>query len=221
MSEFERDAAPGLPEGLPEGERVLLQTRPAWRSLAIHAFHARKIAIYCAAMLAWRVGAALSAGKGLGASLIDGATIAPLAILGVALPVALAWAYARTTVYTITDRRVVLRTGVALPMTFNLPYRQIESAALRGFADGTGDIPLKLSGGTRLAFAHLWPSARPWRINKPEPMLRALPDAQSVAQTLGRALAATHGVAPAVQEAAPAPQSKKQIDKKQLETAAA
>ncbi|MFO1167916.1 MAG: photosynthetic complex putative assembly protein PuhB [Rhodoblastus sp.] len=216
MSEFERDVAPGLPEALPEGERVLMQTRPAWRSLAIHAFHARKIAIYCAAILAWRVGAGLAAGKGFGASLLDGATVAPLAILGVLLPVALAWAYARTTIYTITDRRVVLRTGVALPMTFNLPYKQIDTAALRVFADGTGDIPLKLTGGTRLAFAHLWPSVRAWRVNNPEPMLRALPDAEAVAQTLGRALAAVHGVTPTVQEAAPAPQKKTQ-----LETAAA
>ncbi len=216
MSEFERDVAPGLPEALPDGERVLLQTRPSWRSLAIHAFHARKIAVYCAAMLAWRVGAAMAAGKSAGAALADGAMVAPLAVLGVLLPIALAWAYARTTIYTITDRRVVLRTGVALPMTFNLPYKQIDSAALRSFADGTGDIPLKLSGGTRLAFAHLWPSARPWRINNPEPMLRALPDAETVAQTLGRALAAVHGVSPTIQEAASAPQPKKQ-----LETAAA
>ena len=58
--------------------------------------------------------------------------------------------------------------------------------------------------------------ARPWRINNPEPMLRALPDAETVAQTLGRALAAVHGVSPTIQEAASAPQPKKQ-----LETAAA
>ena len=220
MSEFDRDVAPGLPEALPAGERVLIQARPSWRSLAIHAFHARKIAIYCLAILAWRVGAALAAGKTAGAALLDGASVAPLAILGVLLPVALAWAYARTTIYTITDRRVVLRTGVALPMTFNLPYTQIESAALRGFADGTGDIPLKLAGDTRLAFAHLWPSARPWRVNHPEPMLRSVPDAEAVAQTLARALGAVHGVTQSVQEAARAPQPAKKPSE-QFETAAA
>ena len=32
---------------------------------------------------------------------------------------------ARATVYTITTRRLVMRIGVALPTTFNLPFKQI------------------------------------------------------------------------------------------------
>ena len=46
----------------------------------------------------------------------------PLAI-GIAL--VFAWASARTTVYTITNRRVVMRFGIALPMTLNLPFTLI------------------------------------------------------------------------------------------------
>lgn len=214
MTSLPQGQATGLPEPLPQGERILLQTAPSLRSLAIHVFHARKIAIYCLALLAWRVGSTLSAGKGWATALADGAMVAPIALAGVLLPVALAWAYARTTRYTITDRRVVLRTGVALPMTFNLPYAQIDSAALRLYADGTGDIPLKLAGDTRLAYAHLWPSVRPWSVNKPEPMLRALADAQDVAQALAGALGAVHKLNPGAANAAPA-----HVD--HLETAAA
>jgi hypothetical protein len=36
----------------------------------------------------------------------------------------------------------------------------------------------------------LWPHLRPWRFATPEPMLRALTDAEAAAQILGRALAA-------------------------------
>ena len=43
----------------------------------------------------------------------------------------LAWALARSTIYTITRPRVVLRFGVALPMSVNLPLRLVESADLR------------------------------------------------------------------------------------------
>jgi hypothetical protein len=43
----------------------------------------------------------------------------------------LAWLSARTTVYTITDKRVVMRIGIVLSLTFNLPLRQIESAGLK------------------------------------------------------------------------------------------
>lgn len=196
MSIRENGQPHGLPEGLPPDERILLQVSPSWRSLAIHAFHARKIAIYCLALVTWRVASAIAAGEGAGAALADGAAVAPIALAGVILPALLAWAYARTTIYTITDRRVVLRTGVALPMTFNLPFTQIDSAALRQHADGTGDIPLKLVGDTRLAFAHLWPSVRAWRVNAPEPMLRAVADAQDIAKILGAALGAVHRLNP-------------------------
>ena len=48
----------------------------------------------------------------------------------------------RTSVYTVTDRRVVLRIGVALTASLNLPFRQIEQASVRLHADGSGDIPL-------------------------------------------------------------------------------
>ena len=49
--EHEFEAAPGLPEPLPRGERLLWQGRPDWRQLALHAFHVRKLAFYFAFML--------------------------------------------------------------------------------------------------------------------------------------------------------------------------
>ena len=50
--EHEFEAALGLPEPLPRGERLLWQGAPDWRVLAVAAFHIRKLAIYFAAMLA-------------------------------------------------------------------------------------------------------------------------------------------------------------------------
>jgi hypothetical protein len=199
MTDHEPEPVPGLPEPLPPGEKIILQAKPDWRSFAVHAFHARKIALYCAAIVAWRIGADLFGGMSLAAALVDGAKAAPIALAGVIIPIALAWFYARTSIYTLTDRRLVMRIGVALPMTFNLPYRQIESAALRLYRDGTGDIPLALRGDVRLAFVHLWPHVRGWRINHPQPMLRALPDAQRFADLLAAALKDAN--------AAPAPRS--------------
>ena len=48
--EHEFEAAPGLPELLPEGEHIVWQAAPDWKQLAIHAFHVRKIAIYFSLM---------------------------------------------------------------------------------------------------------------------------------------------------------------------------
>jgi hypothetical protein len=121
--------------------------------------------------------------------------IALLASAAIAVLAILACFSARTTVYTITSRRVVMRFGIALPMTLNIPFRIVEAAALSVHRDGSGDIPLKLTGKDRVAFAVLWPHARPWRMNRPEPMLRAIPNPRQVAQMLSRAMVAESGQA--------------------------
>jgi hypothetical protein len=86
-----------------------------------------------------------------------------------------------------------MRIGIVLTLTFNLPLRTIESAALRRTADGHGDLVLALRGPDRIAYLHLWPHARPWRLGRPEPMLRAVPDAERVARELSRVWAAANG----------------------------
>ena len=58
--------------------------------------------------------------------------LAPLAVGAVAILAAMAWGYSWTTVYTITSRRVVMRAGVALPITINLPVRQDRFGAVCG-----------------------------------------------------------------------------------------
>jgi hypothetical protein len=95
---------------------------------------------------------------------------------------------ARSTVYTITNRRVVMRIGVALPITYNIPFTVIESASLKEHADGTGNVSLHLRDGNNIAYLRLWPHARPWRFKQAEPTLREVPDASHVASVLADAL---------------------------------
>jgi hypothetical protein len=96
---------------------------------------------------------------------------------------------ARTTVYAITDRRVVMKVGIALPTTINIPLATIASAAMRPGRDGGGDISVALTGDVRVAYLLLWPHARPWRLAKPEPTLRGIDDVASVGRLLKDALA--------------------------------
>ena len=111
-----------------------------------------------------------------------------LALISVLILTGLAWLSARTTIYTVTSKRVVMRIGMALPITLNLPYTKIDSADLRLYRDGTGDLPLVLTKEDRIAWAVLWPHARPFRLRHPEPMLRAVPDAEQVGACLASAL---------------------------------
>ena len=73
----------------------------------------------------------------------------------------LALGYARTTVYTITSRRLALRFGVALPMVVNIPLTMVNSADMRRHADGSGDIVLSMHRQKRMSYILLWPHVRP------------------------------------------------------------
>jgi hypothetical protein len=188
--EFGEEPVAGLPAALPPGERILWQGRPHWPSLARHAFHVRLVAGYFALLGLWRGLAAYE--DGAGATDVALALLTPAAIgaLVIAAAAAVAWYAARTTRYTITTRRVVMRIGMALTVSVNLPFAVVAKADLRRHRDGTGDISLALLPPARASFVVFWPHARPWHFRRPQPMLRGLSDPDAVAQILSRALAA-------------------------------
>jgi len=189
VSEHEIEPIPGLPDYLPPGEPLLWQGAPHWRPLAMRAFRLRAVMIYFALLMAWR--GTLAALDGGSVREIFDATLslAPLALSATAILLVIAVLSARTTMYSITDRRVVMRIGMALPVTLNIPFAGIDGASLAEHADHSGDIALSLNDNGRIGYLVLWPHARPWRYAKPEPMLRALEHPQMAAEVLGRALA--------------------------------
>jgi hypothetical protein len=194
---------PGLPDHLPEGERVLWSGGPDWKSLALHVFHVRAVAIYFAILIAWEASSGLSAGVAAGEAATTAVLQVLLAVMAIGLLSLFAWLIARSTVYTVTNERVVIRAGVALPKAVNIPFKVIGSASLKARASGNGDIPLQLTGPDRVAYLSLWPHVRPWRLNNAQPMLRGLPDAAKAAQVLAGALAEKAGQ-PAPRIAVPA-----------------
>jgi hypothetical protein len=200
MIEYEHEPIPGLPGVPPAGERILWQGSPEWRMLARTAFHTRLIGGYFAALALVALVLAIRNGDYSGVVMT-----AALGAVGVALLHLLAWGSARTTIYTLTDRRIVLRIGIAVPKCMNLPLGKIASVDIAVHADGTGDLPLTLLGAPKLGYLALWPHARPWRVNRPQPMLRAVPDAQAVAALVARTcLAAAAGGQVATHEPRPA-----------------
>ncbi|HAT39645.1 PH domain-containing protein [Polynucleobacter necessarius] len=91
---------------------------------------------------------------------------------------------ASTAIYTITNKRVVMRIGIVLNMTFNFPLKMIESADCGVTNNGTGDVDLKLSKGCKIAIFHLWPHSRPDKWAVPHPTLRGIKNYSEVAQIL-------------------------------------
>lgn len=188
--DFENEPIPGLPARPPEGEAILWQGKPEWTAVARRVMHVYLVAGYLALWIGWRVASQLAAGAS--ASTVAASAVMPIVLSAAAVAILLliAWGVGRTTVYTVTSKRVAMRFGIALPVTFNFPFRAIEAADVRRLGDARGDIALRLGDDSRIAYLVLWPHVRPWRLRLPQPMLRCLPDVDDVAAILARAIAA-------------------------------
>ena len=186
--DFDFEPIPGLPEELPEGEKILWQGAPNWIVLGLSAFKIGIVLIYFALLMVLRAFSRYDAGDSVTDAIMAALALWPFPALVIVILGTIAWFSSKTTLYTITNRRLVLRIGLALSTTVNVPFAAISSAALRQRSNGTGDIPVTLMGPDRLGYVHLWPHVRPWRFKLPEPMLRAVPDAAQTAQVLSQAL---------------------------------
>lgn len=184
--DFDFEPQPGLPAPLPKGEELLWQGKPQANALARDAYKIHWITGYLVLIAFWRGGAAWADG-GAALALATAIPYLVLALAGYVVVYILAWSQARSTVYTITTARVILRAGVALTTTFTIPFTRIESAGLAEAPKGTGTIAMSLKGDQRIAYAVLWPHARPWQFRKPQPAFRCIPDATRVARLLADA----------------------------------
>jgi len=184
--DFAFETQPGIPAPLPKGERILWQGRPATWALTRDAFGLHWVMGYFAVIVAWRASAGwLDAG--LSGALAFGLPYVGLALAAAAVIWLLAWAQARTAVYTVTTARVLMRVGAALPVTLNLPFRQIGAAELDLRRDGTGTIAFTTLGEAQLSYLVLWPHLRPWHASKTRPALRCIPDAAAIARLVADA----------------------------------
>ena len=193
-AEYEFEAALGLPEPLPQDEVILWQGAPNWISMAKHVFRLQWLSLYFAVIVIWQAISVSSSEGGLAAGWSSVALAFFLAVIGLVLVGLLAYWSATTTMYTLTNRRIVMRVGIVLTVTFNLPYKTLGSADLKLYKDGTGDIPMQIATEDKIAFIHLWPHVRPWRLATPEPMMRCVPDAKVVAAILTEAWMASTGL---------------------------
>ncbi|MCB8746588.1 PH domain-containing protein [Rhodoferax sp. U2-2l] len=182
--EHEFEAAPGLPEPLPAGEKLLWQGAPDWFRLALHAFHVRKIAVYFLIMLVIQLTYLTDSDASSREITISIVKSFLTGLLAIAMLSGVAWLSCKTTMYTITDKRLVMRIGIVLTLTFNLPFKRIAAASIKNMNGAVGDIALSLYPADRIAWLHLWPHARAWRLTQPEPALRCIKDVDAVGKLL-------------------------------------
>ena len=184
--DFAFEPQEGLPQKLPQTEVMLWQGRPSAWALFRGAYGLRWIVAYFAVVVLWRAAAGWLDG-GFARTLAMAIPYMVLGDLALLVTGAMAWVAARTTVYSVTTARVVMRIGAALTVTLNLPYRQIANASLDLKKDGTGTIAFETLGETKFSALMLWPHLRPWHFARTQPALRCIPEAAKVAQLIADA----------------------------------
>lgn len=185
-NDFKFEPVRGLPEELPSDEQILWQGSPNALRLARDAWALNWVICYFALLTIWRVGVS-SADVPFTTALLHGVPFVLAGVVVALLIYAVAAIQARSTVYTLTNKRVCMRIGAALTMTLNLPYVCIANAQATVRTDGTGTIMLELTGETRLSYLMTWPHVRPWHMRRTQPALRAIPEAAMVAAIFAEA----------------------------------
>lgn len=203
MNEYEYEPVRGLPEQLPEGEYIVWQGEPEWQAMARRVFHVRGVGLYFLLLTGWYLWTRLQAGASLPEAIAASSWAFALGLSSLAILVGMAWLFARTTIYTLTNKRLVLRFGVAIPMMINLPLERLEAADLARYG-AYGDLCLTLGEGDRISYMALWPHARPWHYARVKPMLRGLPNPEVTAALLADVVGVAAKTPDAVQEHAPA-----------------
>lgn len=189
--DFDMETPTGVPDQMPAGERIMWQGSPRWSSLVRHAFHADKVALYFAAWIAMRWVSGWHDGVTSGELMASSLALLTACALALAIVGLLAWQATRTTTYTLTTRRVFIRSGMAIPMTLTIPLSRVAGAHVAVRRDGTGDIAFAPDASARLGYLKMWPHVRPWHVMNPEPALRSVAGARQVAELVSEALQST------------------------------
>jgi len=127
--DFAAEPINGLPELPPRGEVILWQGRPNWLRLTVESLNLWWVVAYFAVLTAWRFITVIDV-LSFDRAIIMTLPFVIMTLIVVLLLMLVGFIQARATVYTITNRRVAMRIGAALTVTLNIPYTQIDNAAV-------------------------------------------------------------------------------------------
>jgi len=184
-NEFDWEPTPGLPARLPNGENIVWQGSPHWQHMARQAFHMNKVALYFSVMILVDTYSTYKNGITVQSIMEGPALTLVLSLACLAILAGLAWLTSTVTIYTLTNKRILIRFGIAIQLTLDIPINQVVSANMIKKRNGHGDIALTLTKKKRTSYFVLWPHVRPWQFSQPQPMLRAINNVESVSMLLG------------------------------------
>lgn len=177
-----------LPEevrrSIPSGEEIHWYGRPDWKSLGYCCYGIKYLIIYLLLSVLYTfvkmpVEFSLAAFVNHYIPYMLSGTVAGIILF------ILAFASAKHTCYVITDKRIVIRTGIALVFLLNLPFKNILSIDRQRLKNTRGNLAFTIQSKKRIPYFSCWPSVRGGSVLNPVPAFRSILDVQEIERLVG------------------------------------
>ena len=176
-------------DAIPEGESILWKGKPSFWGFSWYFFGLKLLAFYLI-ILSVVFAARLTVTDFFTAFVVDFLPFLLSGILTSCILMALAKIQSQSSVYIITENRVIIKSGAALAFLISMPFKKIKAVNLQKRKGSLGTISFELNSGKRVPYISCWPSVRPWRFKKTEPAFSCIENVDEVATILRKSVMA-------------------------------
>ena len=176
-------------DAIPEGESILWKGKPSFWGFSWYFFGLKLLAFYLIILSVVFV-ARLTVTDFFTAFVVDFLPFLLSGILTSCILMALAKIQSQSSVYIITENRVIIKSGAALSFLISMPFKKIKAVNLQKRKGSLGTISFELNSGKRVPYISCWPSVRPWRFKNTEPAFSCIENVDEVATILRKSVMA-------------------------------
>ena len=180
-SKFE--APKNILDVIPNGESILWKGRPSLWGFSWNLFGLKWITLYLS-MLSIVSVARFFASDFYTAFYVDFLPFFLSGIFASIILIGLAATQTYSTVYIITENRVIIKTGAALSFLISMPFKKIKEVNLQKRGASIGTISFELLSEKRVPYISCWPSVRPWKFKRTQPAFSCIGSVDEVATIL-------------------------------------
>ena len=177
------EAPKNILDAIPDGESILWKGKPSLWGFSWNLFGLKWITFYLSILSVVSI-ARFFASDFHTAFYIDFLPFFLSGIFASIILIGLAAIQAYSTVYIITENRVIIKTGAALSFLIRMPFKKIKEVNLQKRGASIGTISFELFSKKRVPYVSCWPSVRPWKFKKTQPAFSCVRSVDEVATIL-------------------------------------
>ena len=177
------EAPNNILDAIPNGESILWKGRPSLWGFSWNLFGLKWITLYLGILSIVSV-ARFFASDFYTAFYVDFLPFFLSGIFASIILIGLAATQTYSTVYIITENRVIIKTGAALSFLISMPFKKIKEVNLQKRGASIGTISFELLSEKRVPYISCWPSVRPWKFKRTQPAFSCIGSVDEVATIL-------------------------------------